>query len=80
MAVLIAPVGAIGREIFSVYEKTLMILLIVSDSIYLQVLSRNIYILQSDSTGLIISSDQEISTFEYLMTGYPKPRSERDIL
>ena len=93
---LIAPVGAIGREIFSVYENTLVTFLVVSDSIYLQVLSRNSQILQSDSTEdissieglvnrsvspyLMISSYQELSTFEYLMTGYPKPRSERDML
>lgn len=80
---LIAPVGAIGGEIFGVHEDTLMVILDVSDSVYLQVLFRDSGIRQNNiakeissvnglvdpliSPGLVVPSYQKLSTIEYLI-------------
>ncbi len=50
VAVLIAPVGAIGGEIFGVYKDTLIIFLGINGGIYLQVLVRDSGIRQDDIT------------------------------
>ena len=41
VAVLISPIGAIGRDVFRVHENTLITILGVGDRVYLQVLVRD---------------------------------------
>lgn len=83
IAVLIAPVGAIGGEIFGVYKDTLMFILGVNDGIDLQMLVRDNRVCQSNITedvsgvnglvdrlilpSLVIPSYQEFSTVQDLM-------------
>ena len=83
-AVFIAPVQAISREIFGVCEDNLVIVIGVSNGIYLHVLVRDGGICQNDIAeevsganrsmdgvilpGLIVPSYHEPSTVKYLVS------------